>query len=983
MRADMAAVESPMAAKAVAFLVLFSSLACVAHGVVLGIDFGGEYMKISIVKPGRAPISIVTNEVSRRKTPVAVAFHGQERFLGETADALKVRYPSKVFFRMRDLLGQDFGSDVMNGFKDSYLPYSFVEIDAEEGKVLGLKMEDTGAEYRPEEMVAMILQHAKELGEEYSHMSVKDAVITVPPFFGQRQRQALVSAAQIAGLNVLSLIGEHAAAALQFGMDRDFSNKSENVLLFDMGSHSTYAALLKYSTFNGKEAGKTKAYNQVEVRGLRWDATLGADALDLRLVDHFAKEFNKKLGDGRDVRDYPKAVSKLKMEARRCKEILSANNEAPFNVESLFEDRDFSSSISRETFVGLWADLKDRVATPIQRVLADTGVTVEELNYVELLGGGSRVPAVIEMVSAALGGRALDRHLDSDEAIALGAGLHAANLSTVFRVRKFGLTEGAAYPLGVRIPSADADAEAAEEDASDKADAKDGGEEPDNDADGGDDAEEETAGGDVGSSKNGDVFKSLLRRMAKFPAKRNVSLRKRRTDFSLSLQYDLAAEGAEMPPGVADPLFATVHVKGLPAVAQRFNSTGKVNVHFVVNKAGVLTADRAEVLVVLPDLPPPEAKKKGANATTGAAAGKNATQDTADSQAGDASNSPTEDDGSNQKGSAPDQDKEDKEEEDSAKGEEADGKDGSKDADDGGKGEGKGSAEEASGERAGSGKEEDKAGAAKPKGKPKPRTARMPLDVEVVAVGTLSPKSIRAAEKTLRLLKEKDLERKRTDEAKNALESYIYANKERMEEGAEGAEDLVKVTTPEQREKFTTELADAEDWLYMGDGESATGSAFEAKLKQLRGLGDPIMTRVEQLTARPEAVALAREFLQLARARVAAWNDTKPWLNETDVAALLEAMAEYEAWLDEMISQQEAAEAHAAPVFLADDLAAKRRPLEKRLMALDSTPKPKPKTAKAKKPKAKVVIGDKNATAGNETEVGLSWRGLRLVGTHV
>lgn len=190
---------------------------------------------------------------------------------------------------------------------------------------------------------ASLLYYARGVAEAQAGGSVPDAVITVPAFYGQRQRQALIDAAGLAGLNVLGLINTHTAAALQYGIERDFANKTQNVIVYDMGSGSTVVALVKYSTYSAKEVGKPKptVVNQLEVRDVDWDASLGANTLDTLLAHHFAKLFKEKTKLDVDITTVPKAMAKMKRNVRRTKEMLSANTGAPCSVEELYDGKDF------------------------------------------------------------------------------------------------------------------------------------------------------------------------------------------------------------------------------------------------------------------------------------------------------------------------------------------------------------------------------------------------------------------------------------------------------------------------------------------------------------------------------------------------------------------------------------------------------------------------------------------------------------------
>eukprot|EP00959_Pyramimonas_sp_CCMP1952_P002019 41414-Pyramimonas_sp.AAC.1 len=218
-------VQSSTGMKLLALGALCLCFAGVANAKVLGIDFGSENIKVAIVQPGRVPISIVTNEMSRRKSPGAVGFVNGERFLGEEAVGVVSRYPDTIFTHLRDVLGQPASSPVVQDLlKDFYLPYKLVE-DPERKTVVYKTKE--GDQYSVEELVAMVMHYVKKIGEAYGSSEIRDVVITVPAFFGQAQRELLLQAANLAGMNVLSLVSEHAAAALQWGIDKDFVNNTQ------------------------------------------------------------------------------------------------------------------------------------------------------------------------------------------------------------------------------------------------------------------------------------------------------------------------------------------------------------------------------------------------------------------------------------------------------------------------------------------------------------------------------------------------------------------------------------------------------------------------------------------------------------------------------------------------------------------------------------------------------------------------------------
>lgn len=528
-------------------------------------------MAVVNLKPGQSPISIAINEMSKRKSPALVAFQSGTRLLGEEAAGIVARYPDKVYSQLRDLLGKPYKH--VKDFVDSmYLPFDIIE---DSRGAVNMKVDDNATLYSVEELLAMILSYAANLAEFHTKVAVKDAVITVPPYFGQAERRGLLQASQLAGINVLSLINEPSGAALQYGIDKDFSNGSRHVIFYDMGSSSTYAALVYFSAYNGKEYGKTVSINQFQVKDVRWDSGLGGQNMELRLVEYFADQINKQVGNGVDVRKSPKAMAKLKKQVKRTKEILSANTVAPISVESIYDDRDFRSTITRETFEELCEDLWDRALAPVKEVLKHSGLKVDEIYAVELIGGATRVPKLQNKLQEFVGKKELDKHLDADEAIVLGAALHAANLSDGIKLnRKLGMIDGSSYGFVVELDGPDL-------------------------------------------VKDESTRQLLVQRMKKLPSKmfRSIVYNK---DFEVSLTYD--SEDV-LPPGIVSPVFVQYTVSGLAAASEKYSSRNlsspiKANLHFSLSRSGILSLDRADAVIEISEWVEVPRKNLTAEATT-------------------------------------------------------------------------------------------------------------------------------------------------------------------------------------------------------------------------------------------------------------------------------------------------------------------------------------------------------------------------------
>ncbi|KAI6681873.1 hypothetical protein NL676_035754 [Syzygium grande] len=588
-------------------LLLLSLAPAPARSAVSSVDLGSEWVKVAVVniRPGQSPITVAINEMSKRKSPALVAFQPGARLLGEEAAGLVARYPDKVFSHVRDLLGKplDHARRVLGSM---YLPFGAAE---DSRGAVSFRIDgggEAGTDYSVEELLAMILGYAARLAEFHSKVPVKDAVISVPPYFGQAERKGLLQAAQLAGINVLSLVHEHSGAALQYGIDKDFSNGSRNVIFYDMGSSSTYAALVYFSAYNTKEFGKTVSVNQFQVKDVRWNPELGGQNMELRLVEYFADEFNKQVGNGVDVRKYPKAMAKLKKQVKRTKEILSANTAAPISVESLYDDRDFRSTITREKFEELCADLWEKALVPVREVLENSGMKADEIYAVELIGGATRVPKLQATLQEFLGRKELDKHLDADEAVVLGAALYAANLSDGIKLnRKLGMIDGSPYGYVVELEGPDL-------------------------------------------VKDNNTRQLLVPRMKKLPSKMYRSIAHNK-DFEVSLAYE---SKDLLPPGAISPVFAQYAVSGLADAFEKYSGRNlsspiKANLHFSLSRSGVLSLDRAEAVVEISEWVEVPKKKPTLENSTNAAQNASVESGSNDTAEESMENTPLDDGGNN------------------------------------------------------------------------------------------------------------------------------------------------------------------------------------------------------------------------------------------------------------------------------------------------------------------------------------------------
>lgn len=294
----------------------------------------------------------------------------------------------------------------------------------------------------------MYLGKLRDIADVELKTTVSDIVIAVPGWYTDIQRRAIIDAASIANLNVLRLINDTTATALGYGITKSDLPEPENprhIVFVDVGHADLSVAVVAFSK------------GQLTVKSTAYERNLGGRDIDYALVEHFSKEFKTKYKI--DVMSNPKATFRLFAGCEKLKKILSANAEAPLNVESIMNDVDASSKLTREELEGLIAHVLDRIPGPLQRALADSGLTLEQIDAVELIGGSTRVPSVRQRIQECFPGKALSTTLNQDEAIARGATFACAMLSPVFRVRDFHITDINHFPIKTQWAATPSDPE--------------------------------------------------------------------------------------------------------------------------------------------------------------------------------------------------------------------------------------------------------------------------------------------------------------------------------------------------------------------------------------------------------------------------------------------------------------------------------------------------------------------------------------------
>ena len=378
----------------------------------IGIDLGTTYSCVGVWQNDR--VEIVPNDQGNRTTPSYVAFTDSERMIGDAAKNQTAMNPKNTVFDAKRLIGRKFLDEkVQEDVKD--LSYKVVSGKSDKA-VIEVEFKGETKRFEPEEISSMVLVKMKETAEAFLGKPVTDAVVTVPAYFNDSQRQATKDAASIAGLNCLRIINEPTAAAIAYGLDKN-SSKETNVLIFDLGGGTFDVSLLTIDD------------GIFEVKATAGDTHLGGEDFDSRLVRHFIQEFKRK--NKKDPSDNPRALRRLRTASEKAKRTLSSTAQTSVEIDSLYDGIDFYTSITRARFEELNADLFRKCMEPVERVIKDAKMDKSSIDEVVLVGGSTRIPKIQQMLSEFFNGKELNKSINPDEAVAYGAAVQAAIISGV------------------------------------------------------------------------------------------------------------------------------------------------------------------------------------------------------------------------------------------------------------------------------------------------------------------------------------------------------------------------------------------------------------------------------------------------------------------------------------------------------------------------------------------------------------------------
>jgi len=379
-----------------------------AEGPCIGIDLGTTYSCVGIMKNNN--VEIIANDQGNRTTPSYVAFTETERLIGEAAKNQAAMNPKNTIFDAKRLIGRQYTDTTVQS--DMKL-WPFKVINENSKPMIQVEFQGQPKNFSAEEISSMVLIKMKQTAEVYLGEAVKNAVVTVPAYFNDQQRQATKDAGAIAGLNVMRIINEPTAAAIAYGLANK-AKKEMNVLIFDLGGGTFDVSLLSIDE------------GVFEVKATAGDTHLGGEDFDQRMMDHFVKEFQRQ--HKKDLTTSDRAVRRLRTACERAKRTLSSSTKANIEIDSLFEGVDFNSSITRARFEDLCGDYFRNTLVPVEKVMKDAGMSKSQIDEVVLVGGSTRIPKVQSLIKEYFNGKEPNKSINPDEAVAYGAAVQAAIL---------------------------------------------------------------------------------------------------------------------------------------------------------------------------------------------------------------------------------------------------------------------------------------------------------------------------------------------------------------------------------------------------------------------------------------------------------------------------------------------------------------------------------------------------------------------------
>lgn len=538
---------------------------------VVGLDVGNENCIVGVAR--QRGIDVVLNDESKRETPAMVSFGEKQRFVGVAGAASAMMNPRNTISQIKRLVGRPYSDPELQ--RDLRLfPFSVTE-GSDGFPLINVQYLGEARQFTPTQVLGMLLANLKSIAEKNLGTSVVDCVIGVPVYFTELQRRAYLDAAQIAGLHPLRLMHETTATALAYGIYKTDLSDTEpiNVVFVDIGHASMQVCIAAFKK------------GQLKILGHAFERSLGGRDFDEVLFDHFASKFREEYKI--DVPSNPRASLRLRLGCEKAKKILSANPIAPLNIECLMDEKDVKGVIKRDEFEELAKGILEKVRGPCERALAASKLSVDRIYAVEVVGSGSRVPAILKILSSVFG-KEPSRTMNASECVARGCTLQCAMLSPTFRVRDFEVQDSFPFPIGLSWKGAAPETE----------------------------GEEEVSSNNVVFVKGNPVPSTKLLTFY------------RSSTFSIDAFY---AETSELPPGMS-PRIATFTIGPFTPTA---SEKAKIKVKIRLNLHGVVSLEAA-TMIEEEEVEVPVTRKEGATAASKEEAGKDGEKASSPGQQGDA-----------------------------------------------------------------------------------------------------------------------------------------------------------------------------------------------------------------------------------------------------------------------------------------------------------------------------------------------------------
>ena len=378
--------------------------------LAIGIDLGTTYSAVGVWQNDR--VEIIANDQGNRTTPSWVSFNNEERMIGDAAKNQAAMNPNNTVYDAKRLLGRDYNS---NEVQKELKNFTFNVVNDNNKPKIEVDYLNEKKVFTPEEISSMILVKMKNIAESYLGSEVKDAVITVPAYFNDSQRQSTKDAGTIAGLNVLRIINEPTAAAIAYGLDKKDKSGEKNILVFDCGGGTHDISILSIDE------------GIFEVKATAGNSHLGGEDFDTELTNYCIADFKRK--NKKDLSESKRSVRRLRTACERAKRTLSTTASTTIEIDSLFEGIDYNISITRARFNEMNAALFRKTMVPVEKVLEDSKMSKSDIDEIVLVGGSTRIPKIQELLSEYFGGKELCKTINPDECVAYGAAVQAAILN--------------------------------------------------------------------------------------------------------------------------------------------------------------------------------------------------------------------------------------------------------------------------------------------------------------------------------------------------------------------------------------------------------------------------------------------------------------------------------------------------------------------------------------------------------------------------